>query len=72
MDFKCFLCAKEFGDIKTIFSHMKTIHALKDNKTQLFCVKNNHCKKSYLKFDSLRAHIKQCVKDSEQLEVMEK
>lgn len=61
MDFKCFLCKKEFGDIKTIFSHMKIVHALKDHKTELYCVANNGCRKTYLTFDSLRAHIKQCI-----------
>lgn len=62
MDFKCFECKCEFADVKNIFYHMKTVHLHKNGSTQLFCVANNDCTKSYLSFDSLRNHLKQCVK----------
>lgn len=62
MDYMCFVCKKEFEDIKNIFNHLKSVHNLKNNKTQLFCVVNNNCTKSYHNFDSLRVHLKQCVR----------
>lgn len=66
MDFKCFVCEELFEYQKEIVTHLKTAHFVKENKDPIYCVKNNNCKRYFLNFRGLNAHLKNCTIDAEQ------
>lgn len=65
MNYKCFVCATEFENIKQCFSHLKQLHSIFDNSQSLSCVVNffgvKKCGKVYNTFDGLRKHAKLCL-----------
>lgn len=61
MEFKCFECCEEFPEEKVVVKHMKIIHFIKDNKTSIFCLKNNGCREQFSTFRNLKSHMKSCV-----------
>lgn len=61
--FKCYECDKKFTEFKDIISHLKTVHSVRDNMTQIQCVNNFNsyvCSKRFLTFGGLRKHFKKC------------
>lgn len=67
---ECYKCKKEFSEIKSVFDHLKKVHKLGNNKEKLQCVVRNDCSKGYMNFDSLRQHVKECMKKNGHLEVL--
>lgn len=64
MDFKCYLCQKQFGEIKLICQHLRIIHFLQDNSTNIRCAVNSQeeCSKSFHTFNALQKHMKMCIR----------
>lgn len=63
MNFKCFLCTKEYTNMKYTLKHLKIDHLLKDKSSNFECVANNTCVKYFHTFDGLRRHSEICVKN---------
>lgn len=66
MDYKCFICEKEFENIDSVFKHLKNDEKLRNKETNLECVINfpskGKCKKYYQTYDGLRKHLRTCIK----------
>lgn len=61
MDFRCFLCPKKFIAEKTIISHLKFDHFVKDNTIEMKClVKGDLCSARFYTYSSLKSHLKKC------------
>lgn len=61
--YKCYECNRKFTEFKDIASHLKIVHLVRDNVTQIQCV--NHfssfvCSKKFLTFGGLRKHLNKC------------
>lgn len=67
MDFKCYLCFKEFSEVAEMISHLKKDHKLVDHSDRIPCLvnfeNNRLCGRSYLTLNALRKHRKSCVSD---------
>lgn len=64
MDFKCYLCQEKFSEIKLICQHLRIIHSLQDNSTNIQCAVNSQkeCSKSFHTFNALQKHMKTCIR----------
>lgn len=76
-NFKCYECKQKFTDIKSVISHLKNIHSVKEKLSQIKCVNdfsiNNlsyQCSKVFLTFSGLRKHLVQCCPIGKQFDLM--
>lgn len=61
MNFVCFLCGKEFDNIKFIILHLKVNHFIKDETIPIKClVAGNICTDEFYSFTKLKIHMKNC------------
>lgn len=61
MSFECFICGKEFADLKYIISHLKLNHFIKNDTVPMKClVAGNICTEEFYRFNELKAHLKNC------------
>lgn len=60
MNLECFKCGRYFSDLSQAFKHLKKIHLLENNLSELSCLVSK-CGKTYRTFDSLRSHVKKCI-----------
>lgn len=63
MDYKCFLCKKEFIDQNKTAQHLKKDHFVKERKDPIYCIKNNSCNRYFHTFRALNDHSKNCPVD---------
>lgn len=59
MSLHCYICCESFDSISDTFKHLKTVHKLKNKFDGLQCIVKG-CHRSYVSFDSLRAHAREC------------
>lgn len=61
MDFKCYVCAKEFGLRLEFSKHLRAVH-VDESKQPLKCpVNGSSCSNTFLTFNGLYRHIKDCI-----------
>lgn len=71
MDLICYICQQTFGDLKTIFQHLKRTHFITDGTSEMHCLKRNSaCSKVFTSFNGLRAHVKICKNENNQSAVV--
>lgn len=58
-NFECFLCKCKFTNEKSAISHLKLFHFIRDNITEIKCLRN--CNAVFYTFDQLKKHLKKCV-----------
>lgn len=59
--YRCFKCESKFKNSKTVITHLKYDHGLKDHSEQLKCVVNGkQCDSVFLTFKGLTNHLKTC------------
>lgn len=64
MDFKCYLCDKEFNNLNDAINHLKKSHRITDNTCKIKClVSHNGCVRQYNSFKTMRAHAVLCVEN---------
>lgn len=71
--FKCYECGQTFAEVKTIITHLQSVHLIKEKLNQIKCVNNFNkyaCSKTYLTFASLRKHLEKCYSIGLQFELM--
>lgn len=72
-NYKCYECSQTFKEIKLILSHLKCVHFVKENLTQIHCVNNftsYKCSKSFLTFSGLRNHLNKCSSTGKEFDAM--
>lgn len=66
MDFECFVCEKQFENIKNAIAHLKRDHLIVDNTLKMQCLVRYDneigCSKYYRTLSSLRKHVTECIK----------
>lgn len=68
--FKCFACEKKFKDVKVTIDHLKFVHFIKDNTTEMRCViDGNSCSDTFYRFDLLKKHLKICLSNQKENDV---
>lgn len=61
MGFECFVCGKEFHEIKFIISHLKLNHFFKNDTEPMKClVAGNTCTEEFYCLKKLKSHVKSC------------
>lgn len=64
MDFKCFICFKEFDTVDNSITHLKKFHRIRNKSRDLKCLVNckneNSCDCVVNRFDDLKKHSLKC------------
>lgn len=70
MAFDCFLCPKDFDNLKAAVDHLKKEHKIKNNTIDIKCMWNfSVCKKTFLTISGLNNHMKTYVEVNQKIEV---
>lgn len=68
MDYKCFLCSKEFNDFSLTIKHLKIIHNISGKLGSFMCVANRMtvapCLSSFNQVRTLKNHVGKCVAEA--------
>lgn len=61
LKYECFKCPREFSEEKTIISHLKFDHFIRNNTEEMKCLlKGNSCQDTFYQYNQLKLHIKKC------------
>lgn len=64
MDFKCFICQKEFDTVDNAITHLKKFHKINNDSRELNCLVNlkydRSCDYQVIRFDALKKHSIKC------------
>lgn len=64
MDFKCFICQKEFDTVDNTITHLKKFHKINNDSRELNCLVNlkydRTCDYKVKRFDALKKHSIKC------------
>lgn len=71
--YKCYKCEKLFSDRKTIFSHLKHVHMVREKVSTIECINffnSYECNKTFTTFNGLRNHLDKCILTGKQADLM--